>query len=195
MRACAHIAFVLFGVIACVSDAPNLTVDAAADGGCGPGETPCAGACFTIPDGSNRRVCALKCVGNGDCPSSKPCCAPIDGTNGACIENGLVPNQVCRCTRKSDCSSGCCAPSADANGNPISGPYVCRNNDGKPYACGMCSSGYCTTCAPTGSAICARFCFNDGECGPGTATCKSISDTSCGVGGACVASKGFCLPP
>jgi hypothetical protein len=110
------------------------------------------------PDGS---ACAVPC--------GSACC----GAGQAChTELGSAPQCTQACEKGTDCGTGCCAPATNAKGDPI-GPYVCKQNDGKPYHCcnGLfttCTSDGVTNCCvtdPKGNRICAQKCDSNFQCG------------------------------
>lgn len=169
---------------------------------CPTGETACAGqccvnataTCVTTPTGT--KLCAQTCTTSSDCPVANGCCTVVNlaggGQGGACQAPGSVTGQQCLCSTATECGSsghtgsttGCCAPIANAAGNPT-GPYICKPNDGKGYDCcgAGCVSGYCCvnlTQADGGAligSICQEPCTNSSTCGGGS--CTPLTTGSC----------------
>lgn len=179
----------------------SMSPDSGQDSGssCPGGQPMCNTTCCNanavcVDDGTGNKSCAATCTFNSDCPPAKGCCSIVPGLSGkgACLQVGLTTNQQCRCNTTADCpSTGCCAPLADSNKNPI-GPYVCKPNDNGPYNCcnGVgqnCSNGYCCVqLIGNGSYVCEEPCHNDGNCGPGACTMLTS--------GTCSGSPGGCTP-
>lgn len=135
--------------------------------------------------------CAQTCAESSRCPAAAPCCTPVTGGAAACVP-GDPNSNTCICVNSSQCSSGCCAPAIDVNGQPV-GPYVCKPNDGADYDC---CGGTFNTCTGAGCCVkdgldnlfCAVQCtVGDTTCGP--ARCQnydfSLVDTTCGGPTAC----------
>jgi hypothetical protein len=117
---------------------------------------------------------------------------PCVTCNGACCPGGeqciLGACQI-PCTTMTDCTSGCCAPATDANGDPV-GPYVCKQNDASPYACcygalNFCGTNYCCIADPQGNEFCSVACTSSSMCGDAQCNTYDFSHTSCSGTMAC----------
>jgi hypothetical protein len=123
--------------------------------------------------------------GNDAAPACTVCGADCCLDGQACI---LGECQTL-CHFGSSCSSGCCAPALDANGQPV-GPYICKSNDAQPYTCcsgvlNDCGSGYCCVTDTQLNEFCAAPCTDDSTCGAASCTMYDFSHTSCSGPTAC----------
>jgi hypothetical protein len=181
-----------------VTSTTSATTSATTGTGC-PTNKQCAGSCCNASstchdDGTGNMMCEQLCTLSSQCPPAKQCCSVVNNLTGegVCLAIGAFNGQQCRCGATTDCQGGCCAPIADAAGNP-KGPYVCKNADGGEYDCETasqtCSNGYCPVSMPiagNNSVICAKPCTSN-TCGAGTCTVL--------MGGLCSGVGGACLPP
>ncbi len=165
-------------------------------------ETSCGDQCclpgsFCILDQNGNTDCATSCSDNDQCPADAGCCTPLGSgqctSESACLSicqpPGAFDGEVCRCNSAAECSTDCCAPAVDANGNPV-GPFVCAPNDGQTYHCCnggeacVASGACCATYAGLGS-ICSDACSVDSQCGAAHCLTPSDAGASCGAGGVC----------
>ncbi len=152
--------------------------------------------CYTDPTGAQS--CISSCTSNTGCQGSGlNCCAVLPGGLGGCIPSADVTGSTqCICLLQSECSTGCCAPSTDSNGDPVS-PFVCKPNDGASYDCcnsgTPCSGGGCCAASPNGGNVCVTQCTVDGgECG--AAACLGGSSGWTPSGASCTAGGLVCGP-
>ena len=203
----------LAGGGACSSSSPSGTVqtnDAGADGGSSSsggdsgagvdsgsslcGVSPCVEGAICVTDpATGNKACAQVCTTSSACPTANGCCTVVPGVtgSGACEPAGSWTGQECLCTTGTECSaaghagstSSCCAPVADANGNPT-GPLICKPNDGKAYDCAAttsateCPAGFCVSSNSGNGAICMEPCTSQSQCADG-ATCQALSSGTC----------------
>ncbi len=164
--------------------------------GCPDGRPSCGGSCCAtgaacVDDGTGTKTCAQSCTTSSQCPAAKGCCTQLVAGGAACLPNGVVAGQTCLCSKTTECASGCCAPQADASGNPA-GPFVCKGKaDGSAYGCcstaKSCGGGYCcVSLTDVGNEVCVEPCRDDTQCGGG----RCIAFTS----GTCSGSPGGCEP-
>jgi hypothetical protein len=147
------------------------------DGGCA---TPCGGHCCTSAEVCATNTCVPSCSGPTDCSGTAPCCAVQSNGQSGCVP--ATPDQECRCTTASDCSTGCCAPLTNAGGIAI-GPYVCKGNTGEPYECcyGLfndCGGNYCCISDSNNNEFCALPCSMNSMCSPGHCDSYDFGDTT-----------------
>lgn len=163
------------------------------DAGC-PAERQCGSQCCAAgqacgKDATGALFCAQACTTTFDCPTmAAPCCTPTGiatkgdagAPSGVCVPDSN--DEVCLCFKGTDCSSGACAPSVDASGNPT-GPYVCAPITGDPYAgCNSifkCYAPYCCVTDGSGNHFCATPCTSDSSCGAGHCDSFDFSASQC----------------
>ncbi len=159
-------------------------------GGCGAGETCCAGECANLesdpkhcgtcgnacPAGPEQGCCNGECaelcyeVGFGCCPTGKSCCGSVCCPDGDCCDGAecCEAGQTC-------CDSSCC-PTGDCCG----GVECCD-----PGAC--CESA--GTCCPSGQICCGDQCTDLND----TDNCGTCDNTSA-PGQVCLGRDGCCTP-
>jgi hypothetical protein len=162
------------------------------DAGC-PAAQQCGSQCCPADqacgkDATGALFCALACATSGECTMAAPCCSPrgiaasgdAGEAPGVCIPSSN--DEVCLCSKGTDCASAACAPSVDASGNPT-GPYVCVPITGDPYAgCSsifQCYAPYCCVTDTNGNPFCATPCTSDSSCGAGHCDSFDFSASKC----------------
>jgi hypothetical protein len=161
--------------------------------------------CMTVPAGCSGADSGLgsDTGANKDTGGNVPDTGAPDGGcipcgTGSCCNSGtqtcMGGSCVSTCRSSGDCSSGCCAPATNSNGDPI-GPYVCKPNDAKPYDCctGLfndCDSTHCCVTDPNNNEFCVTQCTQNSQCGAAsciggfdfgdTTTCSSSTGQACG---------------
>jgi len=182
------------GAPACSPSNPN--------GACSAGQTCISGQCCSAPcgtqccssgsvcgsDTAGNNSCAQSCTSSSQCPAASPCCAVLNNGDAACVANGVVTGQQCRCTGPSECAGGCCAPMTDTSGNPV-GPFVCKLNNGQPYNCCFgattCAGNTCCVADNYGNQFCSLPCTNSSNCGAAHCNVYNFSHTTCSGPTAC----------
>jgi len=152
------------------------------------GSQCCSSGSVCVTDTAGNKSCAQSCTSSSQCPAASPCCAVLTGGGAACVANGVVTGQQCRCATTTECASGCCAPMTDASGNPV-GPYVCKPNDGQPYNCcfgtTVCGGNYCCVADSAGNQFCSLPCSSSSNCGAAHCNTYDFSHTTCSGPTAC----------
>lgn len=134
-----------------------------------------------VDDGLGNLSCKKTCSTSSECPATAQCCELLKDGTGVCATG--TGDNLCRCTKGSECSTKACAPNLDTQGNPV-GPYVCVANDGGPYrGC----NGALTTCSGTGccfidaqqNQFCVSTCTNDSQCGAASCVTYPAKSSTC----------------
>lgn len=156
------------------------------------GAVCCTSGSLCVRDAAGNRSCAQRCATNSECPGrvGERCCMVLESATtqtsirdyGAC-GTFVAGSTLCRCATGSDCGSGACTPSVNADGTPAY-PYHCTQPGCAPYGrCtgtfSSCGEGYCNLCDAQGNCFCAQVCMNDAMCGSARCVVYGRSIGSC----------------